>query len=128
MSQTCSGSFLLRMESKTQPKRTFLSVKEPRFTEDRDKGLSENTKSTWKREVFKRNFSQRGLGWAQEQRRSLSVETKKDDFKHVGEVKGDWIWGWMKMNVKMASTCISAFSITWRAGSWINRIKETTQN
>lgn len=44
-------------------------------------------------------------------RAKMILETKKDNFKHVGEVKADETWGRMKMNAKMAPACTSAFSI-----------------
>lgn len=43
--------------------------------------------------------------------RAKAILETKDNFKHVGEVKADETWGWMKMNAKMAPTCTLAFSI-----------------
>lgn len=60
--------------------------------------------------MFKRNLSSNKGGWMNSRAKTI-LETKKDNFKHVGEVKADETCGRMKMNVGMAPTCTSAFSI-----------------
>lgn len=72
MSQACLGGFPLRVESKSQPKHTFLRVRGSHFIEDRNEGLNENKQSMWKRKCLRGIYLKiRAVGWTQELRRSL---------------------------------------------------------